>query len=105
MLFICNIKIVNLIFYKSVWKCNVKSIEPKDIIIHACMPGAESRLNSHYNLQLATNNYYDYEDMILLTIKRYEEDEELLAYYQEKFLYIHIDEYQDTNGSQNEMVP
>ncbi len=47
---------------------------------------------------------YDFTDMVLFVLKAFEEDENLLAYYQEKFLYILVDEYQDTNGAQNNLV-
>jgi len=57
-----------------------------------------------YNEQLKEHGFYDYEDMILFVIDKFKNDDELLAYYQEKFLYILVDEYQDTNGSQNEIL-
>ncbi len=57
-----------------------------------------------YNDTLLDRGYYDYEDMILFVIKKFKEDDELLAYYQERYLYILVDEYQDTNGAQNEIL-
>lgn len=57
-----------------------------------------------YANRLVEENMYDYEDMILFVLQHLAEDDELLAYYQEKFLYIHVDEYQDTNGSQNKLI-
>ncbi|MEO0775962.1 MAG: ATP-dependent DNA helicase [Bacteroidota bacterium] len=47
---------------------------------------------------------YDFEDMILWVLDAFEEDEALLRTYQEQFLYFLIDEYQDTNGSQNRII-
>lgn len=51
------------------------------------------------------NNYkYDFDDMVLEVINQFANDEELLLSYQEKFHYILVDEYQDTNNSQNQAV-
>ncbi|HMH32611.1 MAG TPA: ATP-dependent DNA helicase, partial [Puia sp.] len=50
------------------------------------------------------HNRYDFDDMISWVIKKFEEDENLLRRYQEQFLYILVDEYQDTSGSQNHLV-
>ena len=47
---------------------------------------------------------YDFDDMIHWVLKAFQADEGLLANYQERFLYFLIDEFQDTNGSQNQIV-
>ena len=47
---------------------------------------------------------YDYDDMILWVLRAFEEHEALLRTYQEQYLYFLIDEYQDTNGAQNEII-
>ena len=47
---------------------------------------------------------YDFDDMINWVIKAFEENKNLLARYQEQFLYILVDEYQDTSGTQNKIV-
>lgn len=47
---------------------------------------------------------YDFDDMINWVIKAFEENKLLLARYQEQFLYILVDEYQDTSGTQNRLV-
>jgi len=47
---------------------------------------------------------YDYNDMILWVIRAFEQDEYLLRRYQEQYLYVLVDEYQDTNGAQNEIL-
>lgn len=57
-----------------------------------------------YELKLTNKNRYDYDDMILEVLKRFREDAEFLARYQEQFQYILLDEYQDTNSSQNEII-
>jgi DNA helicase-2/ATP-dependent DNA helicase PcrA len=50
------------------------------------------------------HNRYDFDDMINWVIKAFEENKNLLARYQEQFLYILVDEYQDTSGTQNRIV-
>ncbi len=47
---------------------------------------------------------YDFDDMIHWVMQAFEKDESLLASYQERFLYVLVDEYQDTNGSQNKII-
>ena len=49
-------------------------------------------------------NRYDFDDMINWVIKAFEENKNLLARYQEQFLYVLVDEYQDTSGTQNRLV-
>ncbi len=47
---------------------------------------------------------YDFDDMINWVINAFKENKNLLAQYQERFLYILVDEFQDTSGTQNELV-
>lgn len=49
-------------------------------------------------------NRYDFDDMINWVLKAFEENPALLARYQEQYLYILVDEYQDTSGTQNRLV-
>lgn len=53
---------------------------------------------------MRSRNRYDFDDMINWVIKAFEEDTVLLMRYQEQFLYILVDEYQDTSGTQNKLV-
>lgn len=61
-------------------------------------------LISKYEDLLKTRDRIDYYDSILFVIKALKEDDMLLAYYQERFQFILADEYQDTNGTQNELL-
>lgn len=54
----------------------------------------------HYNALLAERGQYDFDDMLLWVHKAFNENQDLLANYQERFLYILVDEFQDTNGIQ-----
>ena len=59
-----------------------------------------SKIYNLYQKRLHENNALDFDDIINLTIKLLKENEDVLDYYQEKFKYILVDEYQDTNKSQ-----
>jgi len=50
------------------------------------------------------NNRYDFSDMILWVINAFKQTPEFLLPYQEKYHYFLVDEFQDTNGSQNEIL-
>src|SRR5258705_10093543 len=58
----------------------------------------------HFQQMMRQRNRYDFDDMINWVIKAFEENKNLLANYQERFLYILGDEYQDTSGTQNRIV-
>jgi|694.fasta_scaffold07460_3 DNA helicase-2/ATP-dependent DNA helicase PcrA len=58
----------------------------------------------NYENLLKEKGRYDYHDMIKWVIEKFKTNESLLQRYQEKFLYILVDEYQDTNGTQNEVL-
>jgi DNA helicase II / ATP-dependent DNA helicase PcrA len=53
---------------------------------------------------MRSHNRYDFDDMINWVVQAFEENEPLLRRYQEQFLYILVDEYQDTSGIQNRLV-
>jgi len=53
-----------------------------------------------YQKRLFEANALDFDDIISLTVKLFSCDEEALSYYQDKFKYVFVDEYQDTNNAQ-----
>ena len=53
---------------------------------------------------LQSNRRYDYEDMLLWVIREFGRFEKLLRFYQEQYLYLLVDEYQDTSGAQNKIL-
>lgn len=57
-----------------------------------------------YQKELRSNNGLDFDDLIMLTVRLFKEVPEVLEKYQEKFKYILIDEYQDTNHAQYTLV-
>ncbi len=57
-----------------------------------------------YQDELRRNDSLDFDDLIMMTIQLFDKSPETLAYYQDKFHYIHVDEYQDTNEAQYKLV-
>lgn len=64
----------------------------------------KARVYHAYQKRLKANNAMDFDDLIVNTVKLLKEDEEARDYYQKKFQYVMVDEYQDTNTAQFEMV-
>ena len=62
------------------------------------------RVYEKYQDRLFKNNRVDFDDLLMLTVHLFEKEPDVLAFYQNKFQYIHIDEYQDTNGAQYKIV-
>jgi DNA helicase II / ATP-dependent DNA helicase PcrA len=65
---------------------------------------AAADLFPRYQQAMARLRRYDYDDMILWVLEAFQQHEALLRNYQEQYLYFLIDEYQDTNGAQNEII-
>lgn len=65
---------------------------------------AATRLFPRYQQLMREARRYDFEDMILWVLEVFEKNEAVLRTYQEQYLYFLIDEFQDTNGSQNKIV-
>ena len=57
-----------------------------------------------YQKKLKNNNALDFDDLIYKTVELFKKHKEVLEFYQDKFKYIMVDEYQDTNKSQYELV-
>jgi DNA helicase-2/ATP-dependent DNA helicase PcrA len=57
-----------------------------------------------YQKKLKSNQSLDFDDLIMTTIRLFKEVPDVLEYYQKKFRYIHVDEYQDTNRAQYVLI-
>ncbi len=57
-----------------------------------------------YEKQLRANNALDFDDLLVKTVQLFQTQKEVLEYYQDRFRYIMVDEYQDTNTVQFELV-
>ncbi len=89
------------------WKNDL--IEPETALKKAQMEKdfmAENIANAYkiYQEELHKNQTMDFDDLIMKTIQLFEQDDDTLGYYQRKFHYIHVDEYQDTNEAQYRLV-
>ena len=62
------------------------------------------RLYRLYQQELRERHRYDFDDMIMLVVEAFQENELLLRLHQEKLHYFLVDEYQDTNSAQNKVV-
>jgi ATP-dependent DNA helicase UvrD/PcrA len=59
---------------------------------------------SQYQQIMESHKRYDFDDMINWVIKAFGEQPQMMAAYQEKYQYVLVDEYQDTSGTQNDLV-
>src|ERR1039458_4444485 len=57
-----------------------------------------------YNARLMTANAMDFDDLLLNAVAMLKKDDEIRASYQNRFKYLLVDEFQDTNGVQNQLV-
>ncbi|MEX2803949.1 DNA helicase PcrA [Streptococcus sp. H31] len=57
-----------------------------------------------YQAELRQSEAMDFDDLIMLTLRLFEKNADVLAYYQQRYQYIHVDEYQDTNHAQYQLV-
>ena len=59
---------------------------------------------AEYEKQLRANNALDFDDLLVKTVQLFQTQKDVLEYYQERFRYIMVDEYQDTNTVQFELI-
>ncbi len=57
-----------------------------------------------YQKILKKNNAMDFDDLIVKTVELFREDQDVLEYYQRRFKYVMVDEYQDTNTAQFQLI-
>ena len=64
----------------------------------------QAQVYAEYQAALRQNNALDFDDLIFKTVELFRIDKEVLSNYQERFRYIMVDEYQDTNTAQFELI-
>ena len=84
-------------------------ISPEEFALCAVNAGdyakrKQSEVYREYQETLRKNNALDFDDLIVKTVELFETDPEVLDYYQERFRYIMVDEYQDTNTAQFKLI-
>ena len=63
-----------------------------------------AKLYDTFEKLMRDNQYYDFDDMVTWVINAFQKHNYLLRHYQEQYLYMLVDEFQDTNGAQNKML-
>ena len=84
-------------------------ISPEEYATRAAASGdyakkKQAEIYREYQEALRKNNALDFDDLIVKTVELFRVDAQVLDYYQERFRYIMVDEYQDTNTVQFELV-
>lgn len=59
---------------------------------------------SRYQQELAKNNSLDFDDLLLVPVRLFQQNEQILTYWHQQFRHIAVDEYQDTNHTQYELI-
>ena len=82
-----------------------KLVGPEDMLEHIEQSGDlrlmhVAKAYKRYQTKLKENNALDFDDIIFKTVTLLQENEDLRTYYQRKFRYVLVDEYQDTNHAQ-----
>lgn len=57
-----------------------------------------------YQKELRQSEAMDFDDLIMMTLRLFDQNPDVLTYYQQRYQYIHVDEYQDTNHAQYQLV-
>ncbi|HEN0941850.1 TPA: DNA helicase PcrA [Streptococcus agalactiae] len=57
-----------------------------------------------YQEELRRSEAMDFDDLIMMTLRLFDQNKDVLTYYQQRYQYIHVDEYQDTNHAQYQLV-
>lgn len=82
-------------------------ISPEEFTLRAAGDFAREKqaaVYREYQAELRKNNALDFDDLIVKTVELFQNDAEVLDYYQERFKYIMVDEYQDTNTAQFQLI-
>lgn len=88
-------------------KAKGKNISPNEFLEHFSFGNTTDiilKIYKKYQEILSKNNALDFDDLIFKTIELLKNHHEVLDYYAEKFKYVYVDEYQDTNDAQYEII-
>lgn len=91
----------------SISKAKDELISPKEFELNAQGDFAKQRvakIYAEYQKRLQHNNALDFDDLIVKTVELFQANPDVLDYYQERFKYIMVDEYQDTNSAQFKLI-
>ena len=90
-------------------KAKDELVDPQEFSLRAATSGdfakrKQAEIYREYQDALRRNNALDFDDLIVKTVELFKTDAQVLDYYQERFRYIMVDEYQDTNTAQFELI-
>ena len=88
-------------------KAKDEMLSPDDFFEQAKGDYRKTRIGEIYELyqkKLKSNNALDFDDILFFAVKILEENPEILEKYQQRFKYVMVDEYQDTNNSQYRLI-
>jgi len=88
-------------------KCKDNLVSPEEYALSAGNDYIKTRVSkayTEYQLALKKNNAFDFDDLIMKTVELFRKNPDVLDSYQERFKYIMVDEYQDTNNAQFELI-
>ncbi len=90
-------------FLNSISAAKNELIGPEQFLLNAGGDFRElkkAQVYAEYQKTLVKNNAMDFDDLLMKTVELFQTDAQVLEYYQERFHYIMVDEYQDTNTAQ-----
>ncbi len=90
--------------YKEYNKGDVKKDKVDEEVRKMEITRAAAQLFDKYEDMMKEAGRYDFNDMIIWVLKAFKENPSMLLSYQERFQFILVDEFQDTNGAQNELL-
>ena len=88
-------------------KCKDNLVSPEEYALSAGNDYIKTRVSkayTEYQLALRKNNAFDFDDLLMKTVELFKKNPDILDSYQERFRYICVDEYQDTNNAQFELI-
>lgn len=90
-------------FLNTISSAKNELITPTDFLLNAQGDFRElkkAQVYAEYQKTLLSNNAMDFDDLLMKTVELFQNEPQVLDYYQERFHYIMVDEYQDTNTAQ-----
>ncbi len=88
----------------SISRAKNEMIGPEQYIAPTYWHEAVRRIYQRYQQLLRDNNAVDFDDLLNYTVQLFQEHSDVLTRYQRRYVYLHVDEFQDTNVSQYTIV-
>ncbi len=91
----------------SISKCKDNLVSPEEYALSTYNDFIKAKISkayTEYQNALKKNNAFDFDDLIMKTVELFKTNPDVLDSYQERFKYIMVDEYQDTNNAQFELI-